>query len=124
MILPQRLLTLLTIFLVAGCATIANKDIISVPVYTEPPGATLIVAGRTYFSPDVVKVPRGHGDFILTIEKDGFRPERVVFKESIDGFIQYNALNAGVGFGVDFPTGRAYALTPNLVRVTLVKNSD
>jgi len=124
MIWRCRIIVLFVLFLVTGCASIANKDIVSIPVYTDPPGAKIIVAGRTYYSPDVVKVPRGHGDFILTIEKNGFRPERVLIKESIDGFIRYNALNVGLGLAADFPTGRAYALAPDIVRVTLVKTSE
>lgn len=121
---PGRLIIILLLVFDAGCASIANKDIVSLPVYTDPPGAKLVVAGRSYYSPDVVKVPRGHGDFILTIEKNGFRPERVLLKETIDGFIRYNGLNVGLGLAVDFPTGRAYALAPDIVRVTLIKTSE
>lgn len=103
-----------------GCATTVNKDIVSVPVYTDPPGARLFVAGRTYYSPDVVKVPRGHGDFILTIEKSGFRAERIILRESLDTWLGWN-------WGIlpfminDLATKRAYDLDPEIVKITLIK---
>ncbi len=109
--------------LVAGCASMANSRVVSVPVYTEPPGAKLIVAGRTYYSPDVVKVPRGVGDFILTIEKNGYRPERILLKRSLDGFVAYNVFNLGTRLWQDFYTGRLYDLDPEIVRVQLVKEA-
>ena len=115
---------LVGLILVAGCASLANSHLVSVPVYTEPAGAKLIVAGRTYYSPDVVKVPRGHGDFILTIAKKGYRPERILLKESVDGFVGYNVLNLGLGLGTDFRTGGLYDIDPEIVRVQLVRESE
>jgi len=120
----QLVFFLVGCMLIAGCASLANSHLVSVPVYTEPPGAKLIVAGRTYYSPDVVKVPRGHGDFILTIEKNGYRTERVVLQQSLDGFVGYNVLNLGLGLGKDLRSGRAYDLEPEIVRVQLVKDSN
>ncbi len=104
-----------------GCASLANSHIVSIPVFTEPPGAKLIVAGRTYYSPDVVKIPRGAGDYMLTIEKAGYRPERILLKESLDGFAWYNVFNLGMGLADDFRSGGLYDLDPEIVRVTLVK---
>jgi len=121
---------LVGLILVAGCASLANSRFgyvsvpVSVPVYTQPPGAKLIVAGRTYYSPDVVKLPRGVGDFIMTVEKTGYRPERILLKRSVDGFVGYNVLNLGLGLIQDFRTGGLYDIDPEIVRVQLVRESE
>jgi len=105
-----------------GCATIVNKDIVSVPVYTDPPGARLVVAGRAYYSPDVVKVPRGQGDFIMTIEKAGYRSERVILRESLDTWLGWNWVFPGLLAMIDdLATKRAYDLEPEIVKIPLVK---
>ena len=56
---------LASVFLLSACATIMNGDMVNVPVYTTPTGATVIVNGATYTSPTTVMVPRGKGDFKL-----------------------------------------------------------
>lgn len=120
----RSMMVLVMFALGSGCASLANSHIVSVPVFTDPPRAKLIVAGRTYYSPDVVKIPRGAGDYILTIEKAGYRPERILLKESLDGFAWYNVFNLGTGLVEDFRSGGAYDLDPEVVRVTLVKTSE
>ncbi|MDA0738348.1 MAG: hypothetical protein O2999_06535 [Nitrospirae bacterium] len=120
----RSVMVLLFLVVGVGCASLANSNIVSVPVFTDPPRAKLIVAGRTYYSPDVVKIPRGAGDYILTIEKAGYRPERILLKESLDGFAWYNVFNLGTGLVDDFASGRIYDLDPEIVRVTLVKTSE
>ena len=103
-----------------GCATIVNKDIVSVSVYTDPPGAHLFVAGRSYSSPDIIKVPRGQGDFILTIENPGYQVERLILKESMDPWTAWNVPPFIIH---DLATKRAYDLDPELLRLQLVKKT-
>ena len=113
------------LLLVSGvsCATIVNKDTVSVPVYTDPPGARLFVAGRAYYSPDVVKVPRGQGDFILTIEKSGYHSERVLLRESLDTWLGWNWVFPGLFAMIDdLVTKRAYDLDPEIVNLTLIQD--
>ena len=118
----SRGVVLLLAFISFGCATIVNKDIVSVPVYTDPPGARLFVAGRAYHSPDVIKVPRGQGDFILTIEKPGYRAERIILRESLDTWLGWNLVFPGFPFMIDdLANKRAYDLEPEIVKITLVK---
>ena len=105
--------------LTTGCASLANTDFVSVPVYTNPPGAKLFVAGRAYQSPDIIKVPRGQGDFDLFIEKPGYQQVKVVLKESFDDWLWYNVFNLGLGLRPDFQSKRAYDLEPEVVHITL-----
>ena len=108
--------------MITGCATMMNSDTVGVPVYTTPPGAILRVAGKTYISPATVKVPRGQGNFVLTIEKDGYDPIEMTLSESADGWLWGNILTGGpIGLGVDLVTRDAYDISPETVDVALSK---
>ena len=108
-----------TIFL-SGCATIMNGDMVNVPVYTTPSGATVVINGATYTSPATVMVPRGKGDFKLHIEKEGYEPIDIMLTQSADGWLWGNVFFGGlIGLGVDFISGDAYDLSPELVSANL-----
>ncbi len=107
---------ILMAFLAAGCATIMNGDMVNVPVYTSPSGAKVIVNGTTYNSPATVMIPRGKGDFKLHIEKEGYQPVDILLTQSPDGWIWGNVIFGGlIGLAVDFITGDAYDLEPEVV---------
>lgn len=104
----------------SSCATIMNGDMVNVPVYTTPTGATVVINGTTYTSPTTVMVPRGKGDFKLHIEKEGFEPVDLMLTQSVDGWLWGNVLFGGIiGLAVDFITGDAYDLDPELVSANL-----
>ncbi len=106
--------------LLSGCATIMNGDMVNVPVYTTPSGATVLINGATYTSPTTVMVPRGKGDFNLHIEKEGYESVDIMLTQSLDGWLWGNVLFGGViGIAVDFITGDAYDLDPELVSANL-----
>ncbi|MCZ6800720.1 MAG: hypothetical protein O7F12_09555 [Nitrospirae bacterium] len=110
------------LFTVLGCAGIVmDKRDVLVRVHTIPTGATLIVAGNEFQSPANLWLPRGEGDISLGIYKDGYRPEQVIFRESLEPRLWWNVFNVGLGLGVDFINGAAYDLYPKEVNVTLVK---
>lgn len=104
----------------SGCATIMNGDLVSVPVATTPTGATVQINGATYTTPATVTAPRGKGDFNLHIEKEGYRPVDILLTQSKDGWLWGNIVFGGfIGLGVDFISGDAYDLDPELVDATL-----
>jgi len=104
----------------SSCATIMNGDMVNVPVYTTPSGATVIINGATYTSPTTVQVPRGKGDFKLHIEKKGYEPVDILLTQSSDGWLWGNILFGGlIGLAVDFITGDAYDLDPELISANL-----
>ena len=106
--------------LVSGCATIMNGDMVKVPVTTTPSGATLVMNGNAYISPATVLVPRGKGDFNLHVEKKYFEPVDILLTESLDGWFWGNFIMGGVvGFAVDFITGDAYDIKPELINANL-----
>ena len=105
---------------IGGCATIVNPNYVQVPVTTEPPGATIKVAGREYTSPASVYCPRGAGDFTMTIAKDGFNPVSIILEESLDGWMWGNLLLGGlIGLIVDLISGDGYDLEPETVHINL-----
>lgn len=113
----KRILALIAIaFTFSGCSTMMNSDIVEVPVKTTPSGATLVLNGNHYISPAVVLVPRGEGDFNLHIEKKGFQSVDILLKESLDGWFWGNFIFGGVvGFAVDFISGDAFDIKPELI---------
>ena len=116
-----RVLTILVLFILSGCAsTLYPGPWTHVPVTTNPPGATLRLAGYTYTSPALVWVPRGLGDFKLSIYKEGYRPGHVFLRQSPD---QLWALNVPlIGHLTDMQTGAAYDVEPERVDFVLVPN--
>jgi len=101
-----------------------NGDIISVPVHTSPSEATVTLNGTTYKTPANVLVPRGEGRFQLQINKEGYRSVSIYLNQSIDGWIWGNILFGGlIGLVVDFATGKAYDIDPDVITLNLQNNS-
>ncbi len=114
-----RELTILALFILSGCAsTLYPGPWTHVPVTTNPSGATLRLAGNTYTSPALVWVPRGLGDFKLSIYKKGYRPAHVFLRQSADRLWALNPTL--VGALIDMRTGAAYDVEPEVVDVVLV----
>jgi len=102
-----------------GCASSLNPgQWVHVPVTTNPPGAKLFIAGNVYTSPTTVWVPRGQGDYKLTIYKEGYKPGYMFLRQSLDYLFSYNV--PILGHIVDLKTGAAYDLEPEVVDFTLV----
>jgi len=109
----------------SSCATLMNSDMVEVPVLTTPEQATLTVNGTHYTSPATVLVPRGHGNFLLYIEKEGYKPVNVLLRQSRDGWLWGDLVMGGpVGIAVDFITGDAYDVEPASVNVNLSEKSS
>ena len=119
------LLALAGLIMLSSCATIMNRDMVEVPVYTTPDRATLTVNGARYTSPAKVLVPRGQGNFLLYIEKEGYKPVNVVFQQSRDGWLWGDLVLGGpVGLAVDFITGDAYDVEPSRVDINLSEKTS
>ncbi len=111
---------LVLLFATSGCAYIVNGKMVDVPVVTTPEGATLTVNNETYTSPATVQVPRGKGDFNLHIEKEGFQPVDILLSQSMDIAFAGNAFGFGpIGLAVDFITGYAYDIEPDVIKANL-----
>lgn len=110
------------LFTAFGCASIMNSRTVYIPVQTEPTQATLTVDGKTYQSPAIIELPRGHDTFVMRVEKEGFRSADVTFKKSLSDWSMGNfafLYGAPVGFIVDFSTGMGYDISPKEVYVSM-----
>ncbi|MDA0738349.1 MAG: hypothetical protein O2999_06540 [Nitrospirae bacterium] len=116
-----RILAIILLCALGGCAsTLYPGPWTHVPVTTNPPGATLHLAGYTYMSPALVWVPRKSGDFKLSIYKKGYRPGHVFLRQSPDYLWGLNV--TPVGFLADMRTGAAYDVEPETVDFVLIPN--
>lgn len=115
-----RVIILVSSIFLASCATSLKPGAwVQVPVTTNPPGAKLYVVGYWYTSPAVVWVPRGMGDFKLTILKRGYYPAHVFLRQSADHLLWGNLWLGPVGIAADMYSGAAYDVEPEIVDVVL-----
>jgi hypothetical protein len=119
-------LTIATV-LTAGCATITRGTTEALVIETEPPGATANISpeGRVCKTPCTLELKRKR-DYVVDIERPGYEPVRVNVISEIAGAgaagMAGNVLLGGIiGAGVDVATGATKRLTPNPVKVNLVK---
>jgi hypothetical protein len=71
-------------------------------------------------TPGVLMLNRKQLGYILTFEKQGYKPVEISLQRRVDGWVFGNILMGGlIGIIVDFSTGAAYRLTPEEVNVVL-----
>jgi hypothetical protein len=110
-----------------GCATITRGTTEALVVETEPVGADVEISpvGMKCTTPCTVKLKRKH-DYFVDIRKSGYEPVKVNVVSEIAGAgaagMAGNVLLGGlIGVGIDAATGATKKLTPNPVKVTLLK---
>lgn len=103
-----------------GCATIVKGTTQEIPVSSDPTGARINVDGAPAgTTPATVTLSR-KTNHMVTIEKEGFRPESVAITKSMGGAVAGNIIAGGlVGWGVDAVSGAQYNLNPKTVSVRL-----
>ena len=125
------LVTLATIALITGCASIVSKDDYPVAVNSAPDGANFTItnmAGSTVASgttPEVVTLAAGNGYFKketyqIVVSKDGFADKTYTLFSTLDGWYWGNILLGGlIGMLIVDPiTGAMYKL-PDRVDIAL-----
>ena len=114
----------LVIVLGSGCATITRGSNEAFVIETEPAGAEARLSNRLQCTtPCSLKVKR-RGDFVVTIEKNGYQTVRATVTSSIDNAgsagMAGNVLLGGIiGAGVDAGTGAMHSHKPNPLVVKL-----
>lgn len=109
-------LSVLIMFALSGCATLANDEVQRIPVEAEK-GSYVEVNGAKHEAPTVLEFPRGKGDQELTIVKNG-KPQKMTLKETADTHMYYSAYWPGIGLifiAIDAITGKGYALEPGKI---------
>jgi len=115
---------LLIAALTAGCASIIHGSRQDVRVTSVPSGAVVRVNlnNQATTTPGVLTLNRKEIGYVLTFEKQGYKPVEVSLRRTVDGWLFGNILFGGlVGIVIDFASGSAYKLTPDEVSTVLTQ---
>jgi hypothetical protein len=84
-----------------GCATVLHGSRQTIHVETDPPGATVTVAGERHTSPVDIVLPRKSEDLEVVIEKDGFATKRIPLVRRVSGntWLDFLGIPAGAAAG-------------------------
>jgi len=121
----KKIAFLLFLALLANCATITRGSTETFVIETTPPGAEAILSTGLYcVTPCSLRIRR-RGDFVVTINREGYETVSATITSSIDtaggGALAGNIILGGIiGAGVDAGTGATLAHQPNPLVVELV----
>ena len=105
-----------------ACATIVQGEHQSVPIDSDPSGATVLVDGiEMGETPTILSLERGE-DHTVVLQRDGYREVTLRLDKDFDFVptVVGNLFSWGIfGFAVDYVTGAAYDLTPEQITRTL-----
>ena len=112
--------------LLAGCASIIHGSRQDVKVVSNPSGAVVRVNLNNVATttPGVLNLNRKEIGYVLTFEKEGYKPVEVSLRRTVDGWLFGNILFGGIiGIIIDFASGSSYKLTPSEIEVALGEKS-
>lgn len=108
--------------LAAGCASIIHGSRQDIRVTSNPSGAVVRVNlnNQATTTPGILTLNRKEIGYVLTFEKQGYKPVEVSLRRTVDGWLFGNIIFGGlVGIVIDFASGSAYKLTPDEVNTVL-----
>ena len=111
---------------VSGCASIIHGSRQDIRVTSNPSGAVVRVNLNNIATttPGVLNLNRKEIGYVLTFEKEGYKPVEVSLRRTIGGWLFGNIIFGGIiGIVIDFASGSAYKLTPSEVEVALGEKS-
>lgn len=111
-----RLAAVTAAFWLGGCALMVHGTRQTVSVATAPPGATVTVSGRQISSPSEVSLQRNR-DYQVVATWPGGRTATATIYSEFSWITVYNLVPV-VGQAVDFLTGAAWELDPDVVTLT------
>ena len=121
----RLVVVIVLMFTLSGCGVILQGSDQDIEVQTNPTGAT-VTGGPfvgTYTTPVAVTLERKK-NYVLTIEKDGFRTVEVPIHPAVNPIIVVAdvVLTALVGVVVDAVTGGWNDLEPDVINATLERD--
>jgi hypothetical protein len=108
-----RLAAVTAAFWLAGCALMVHGQRQNVSVATEPPGASVIISGQQVSSPGEVNLLRNR-DYQVVASWPGGRTATATIYSEFSWVTVFNLVPV-VGQAVDFLTGAAWELDPDVV---------
>jgi hypothetical protein len=117
-----------SLLILASCATIAHGRYQAVPVSSSPSGANVTLECNGHVknagvTPTIVRVKRRAPECRITLEKDGYQPASVVFAKSVSSWIWGNLIWGDWIIPtalVDYFDGAIYNRYPTSVQFSLV----
>lgn len=119
------LTALATAALFSGCASIIQGSRQDVRVTSNPSGAVVRVNlnNQATTTPGMLTLNRKEIAYVLTFEKEGYKPVEVSLRRTTSGWLFGNIIfgifGGIIGIVIDFTSGSAYKLTPGEVAVAL-----
>ena len=117
----QAKLTIIALCLLctSSCATLFNGPDQTIPIATNPPGATVTTENTSALTPAKLTLERNR-DYMLTITKEGYKTETVKVKHVISGAAAGNIFGISfLGYAIDTASGALWDLKPDNIIVTL-----
>ncbi|MGI0135024.1 MAG: PEGA domain-containing protein [Candidatus Micrarchaeaceae archaeon] len=100
-----------------GCATLIHGSSQTVPVTTDPPGASLSVNEMEYVTPVDLSLDRNKG-YQVTASKSGYESQTIEIHSNFSA-VSFVDLIFIIPWAVDLADGASYTLTPESIQMTL-----
>ena len=111
-----------------SCATLFNSDQEYVNINTDPTNALVTVNGEKYYTPATVVLPRNTGNYVVSVERQGYKSEQIILENSLDAPLFVNLLLPGwwwlIGLVVDVAGNRIYDFEPETIFVNMKKETQ
>ena len=105
-----------------GCGAIIHGTKQDIQISSIPSKADVTIMGEKRVTPATISLKR-KGSYIVRIEKEGYETAEVSIQHSISGVAWLGLLLGVIPLFIDFGTGGAYKLKPEVVSVTLSRKS-
>ncbi len=103
--------------LLGGCATLIHGSHQTIPITSEPPGATLQIGGSQYVTPADVSLARDQ-EYQAVVSKPGYQTQTTEIHSSFSAATLVDLIFI-IPWAVDLADGAAYSLEPESVQVQL-----
>jgi len=114
------LAVLLSLLLLAACATIMHGTTQQIAVSSAPTGAHVVVNGMERGITPVIADLKRKDNHIVSVTMDGYQPFEMALTRSVSGWVWGNIVFGGlIGLAVDAITGGLYKLAPEQVTAQL-----
>jgi hypothetical protein len=101
----------------SSCASLFHGTHQTVPITTDPPGATVSIGGETYVTPTDASLARNR-DYQVIANKAGFQQATSSIHSSLSG-LTFLDLIFIIPWAVDLADGAAYKLDPTSISLVL-----
>ena len=120
--LLNSIIALIIVYMSVGCASIINGTTQDIQISTNPDNAEIWIDGANYGkTPSRVTLKR-KSSYLISLKKEGHKETSVKIEGKVSSWIIGNIIFGGIiGCGIDFISGGAYELYPELLSINLTK---